>query len=479
MTIEPPRGKVLLVGLEVPERQAVEPSLTGGSTSVILHAGTTGEAFAGLEAAGVELVVVGAAPGVDEAAVLAESLRRRPLARRVRILRGAEPPMSGVVDVVAADVAASLPGLVRELLEPEELRIEGRDEVLGLVLEVSLVPMFTCDERGIIIATNPRLDDLFGYPGGELAGASIDLLIPQPTRGHHAAHLSQFFADPRPRRMAGRRVRGLSRAGEVMPLEVSLLPVRVATGARVMVSVLDLRGRLEVDERMLRAQRLESVGLMIGGCVHDLRNMLFTLRIGVDALASEPKPGDAGMLVTAVDGIEALSSDMMRLLDGRETPTVAVDLNAVVDHMEPMLQRLTGPRVRLLCVLSAAPCVVRAVPVQIEQILINLVANARDAMAEAGGQIIVSTWTGVSPDHFVLRVEDDGPGMPADVSARAFDAFFTTKEAGHGTGLGLAVCRAVAERLGGSITLETAPGEGCRFDVALPTTAPLRSSDAA
>jgi|GEM_PF-2868539 len=467
MTIEPPRGKVLLVGLDARQRHAFERVLTGAVSAVILQAHTTAEANAGLQIPAVELVVVGTAEAVDGEAVLRETARRRPLARRVRVTTGDPPPLVGVVDVPDADVERALPAIVHDLLEPDVLKVEGQDDVLELVLEVSLVPMFTCDAEGVIIATNARLDDLFNYTAGELVGQHIEALIPAPYRRDHAAHMSRFFADPRPRRMAGRRVRGVTSSGEVVPLEVSLLPVRIHEGVRVVVSVLDLRGRLEVDERMMRAQRLESVGLMIGGCVHDLRNMLFTLRIGVESLSSGRGPQDAEMLVSAVEGIEALSGDMMRLLDGRDAEPVAVDLNALVDRMEPMLQRLTGSRIQLLCVLAAVPCVVRAVPVQLEQLLINLVANARDAMQETGGQITVSTWANLTPGRVVLRVDDDGPGMPPDVATRAFEAFFTTKSAGKGTGLGLAVCRTVVERLGGTIELETAPGEGCSFRVSL------------
>ncbi|TNF28579.1 MAG: PAS domain S-box protein [Deltaproteobacteria bacterium] len=468
MTIEPPRGKVLVVGLAAAQRHALERALAAGHGAVILQAHTTDEALAGLEIGGVEVVVAATTAEVDGDLALRESARRRPLARRIRVTTGAPPALDGVVDVPAEAALETLPALVRELLEAEVVQVEGQDDVLGLVLDVSLVPMLTCDAAGTIIATNPRLDDLFGYAAGELIGIHVDALLPIPARTGHADRMRRFFADPRPRRMAGRRVRGLSRQGEELPLEVSLLPVRVRAGARVLVSALDLRRRLEVDDRMLRAQRLESVGLMIGGCVHDLRNLLLTLRLGVETLQADRGAGSTEMLVTAVGAIEALSGDMMRLLDGREATPVPVDLNAVVERLEPMLERLVGRRIGLMCVLSAVPCTVLAVPVQIEQILVNLVANARDAIGTGEGQITVSTWASLVPGHVVLRVEDDGPGMAPEVASKAFDAFFTTKRAGQGTGLGLAVCRTVAERLGGTLALETAPGEGCCFDLTLP-----------
>ena len=468
MTIEPPRSKVLLAGLSPTQRGPVERALTALSPTILLLASTTEEALAGLDAPGVELVIAGSDPAVDAELVLHEAAARRPRARRVRVGAQALEHHDADVAVPDDDVLAALPRLAAELHRPGPLHVEGRDDVLHLMLDVSLVPMLVCDPAGVILRTNARLDDLFGYGTGALHGRSVDELVPEGHRPGHAAQRERFSADPRPRSMAGRKVYGRTRLGDVLPLEVSLLPMEITAGPRVIVSVLDLRGRLEVDERMLRAQRLESLGLMIGGCVHDLRNLLFTLRIGIDAMRAEGGARDATTLVTAVESIEALSSDMMRLLEGRDTPPVQVDLNALIDRLEPMLRRMSGPRINLACVLSTAPCAVRGVTVQLEQVLINLVANARDALAATGGQITVSTARDDQTGTIVLRVEDDGPGMAPDVAGRVFEPFFTTKAAGRGTGLGLAVCRTVVERLGGHIDLETEPGAGCSFEVSLP-----------
>ena len=242
-----------------------------------------------------------------------------------------------------------------------------------------------------------------------------------------------------------------------------------------------------VQQQFLHAQRLESLGRLAGGVAHDFNNLLTVIQ-GYGKLALERLP-DGHESRRAMEQVGEAATRAAQLTHqllafGRKLPptTHSADLCAEVRGLEAMLRPLLSEERRLVLRVPADPLTVRIAPGQIEQVLLNLVANARDATPRDGvvtvevEQVRGGPPVGRLPDvHVVLRVSDTGVGMDAPTQARLFEPFFTTKEPGKGTGLGLATLWGIVTQAGGTVTVESAPGEGSRFEVHLPLAKDSRS----
>jgi signal transduction histidine kinase/FixJ family two-component response regulator len=238
---------------------------------------------------------------------------------------------------------------------------------------------------------------------------------------------------------------------------------------------------LERQSLALReAQRLESVGRLAGGIAHDFNNLLTIALTNVDVLKDTQK-FDAIGAAAIEETLDAArrGADLTRQLLAfsrrqRLEPRV-LDLNRVISDVQRLLQRIVGERVRATFALSPEPLLVLADPSQLEQVLVNLVSNARDAMPEGGTLRISSERTEATPAAEkapgiwgLLRVEDSGVGMDADTQRQAFDPFFSTKGAGPGHGLGLATVHGIVQQSGGVVSVRSEPGIGTEFSVYLP-----------
>jgi signal transduction histidine kinase len=231
-----------------------------------------------------------------------------------------------------------------------------------------------------------------------------------------------------------------------------------------------------------RTFRLESLGRLAGGIVHDLNNILFALSGLVEGVRSElPPDHPARRRLARLDETIERGAELARLVlgFGRESTSSspALDVNPVVARVERLVRTVLGERVRIETRLSEGIGVVRMDAGRMEQLVLNLVLNARDAMPR-GGRVLVETRDveirgGLSPPappgrHVLLVVSDEGVGMDAATRARVFEPFFTTKGEGEGTGLGLAVAQSIVEAARGTITVDSAPGRGTTFRIYLP-----------
>jgi CheY-like chemotaxis protein len=226
---------------------------------------------------------------------------------------------------------------------------------------------------------------------------------------------------------------------------------------------------------------MEAVGRLAGGIAHDFNNVLTVIR-GYGALLlakaedDDPDRDDLLAIVQAADQAADLTRQLLTFSRGQPPSTTSVDLNTLVAETGAMLGRLLGENVELDLWLPAYPVVVRADSSGLQQALVNLAVNARDAMPD-GGSLIVETRIeptgGPGPDADapvgVLRVSDTGHGMDEETRARAFEPFFTTKPTGKGTGLGLATVYGIVTQAGGAVILDTSPGKGATFTIRLPT----------
>ncbi|HET7541590.1 MAG TPA: ATP-binding protein [Polyangiaceae bacterium] len=234
------------------------------------------------------------------------------------------------------------------------------------------------------------------------------------------------------------------------------------------------------NEALRDAQRLEVVSRLAGGIAHEFNNLLTIVLTSIDVL-DETEAFDAA----AVDRTRAaarrgafLARQLLAFGRRQQIEPRVFDCNRAARDMEPLLQRLVGERIELHFSLSEQPLYVLADPAQIEQVLVSLVSNARDAMPEGGVLRVSSEYARDLPatirgqgEHALLRVEDTGVGMEPETLRRAFDPFFSTKAPGFGSGLGLSMVHGIVEQSGGGVTVESQPGKGSRFSVYLPINA--------
>jgi signal transduction histidine kinase len=232
----------------------------------------------------------------------------------------------------------------------------------------------------------------------------------------------------------------------------------------------DVTEQRRAQAELRQAQKMEAMGLLAGSVAHDFNNMLSVILSYASMMARDTRGEMREGLDEIVKACEH-GATLTRQLLGFSRPQSArvevLDLNAVVQDVEPMLRRLAGERTRLVVLSSAGPARVRASRGYIEQALMNLVVNARDA-TPSGGTITVEI-TEANSD-VVLVVSDDGTGMDAETRTRIFEPFFTTKDAAKGTGLGLSIVLGVVRDSGGTITVDSAPGKGATFRLAFPRT---------
>jgi PAS domain S-box-containing protein len=241
----------------------------------------------------------------------------------------------------------------------------------------------------------------------------------------------------------------------------------------------------QAEVLFVQSQKMEAVGQLAGGIAHDFNNLLGVILGYVDLARKDLPEGHKSLrriagIQHAAERAAALTRQILTFGRRESFAPRVVDLNQIVEETETMLRRLIGEDVRLVVVLGPELGRVRADRAQLEQVLVNLAVNARDAMAK-GGRLVIET-SNVSLDaesprtqfelkpgpHVMLAVSDTGHGMDAEVRARVFEPFFTTKEKGKGTGLGLAVVYGIVRQSGGSISLYSEPGRGTTFKVYLP-----------
>ncbi len=257
----------------------------------------------------------------------------------------------------------------------------------------------------------------------------------------------------------------------------------------------DVTERRELEERLRQSQKMEAVGKLAGGVAHDFNNLLtviFGYAESLRAQAAERTTArdDAEQILDAARRASGLTRQMLAFSRQQVLSPRVVELREVVDRMGDMLRRIIGEDIQLVVRHESGPCWVRVDPSQVEQVLLNLAVNARDAM-HGGGTLTIST--AIEPPDpararshpelatsacVSLKVRDTGIGMTEEVRRRAFDPFFTTKAPGSGTGLGLSTVHGIVEQSGGAVRLESSPGSGTTVWIDLPArAAPADSAD--
>ena len=276
--------------------------------------------------------------------------------------------------------------------------------------------------------------------------------------------------------------------GTALWVENSVSVVQWEGGPAVLSTLLDVSERKSAQDALRQSQKMEAVGQLAGGVAHDFNNLLVVIQGRAELLlrrfgADERLARDLKLIDTTAQRASALVRQLLAFSRRQVLQPTLIDLNEIVEGVSPMLKSLIGRDIELRTELSPGRAAVVADPVQMEQVLVNLVVNARDAMPN-GGRVVLSTARaeidadvaqqapGARPGPYVaVTVKDIGKGMSAETMARIFEPFFTTKEPGRGTGLGLSTVYGIVEQSGGFMTVESEPGHGATFRVYLPSAA--------
>ena len=334
------------------------------------------------------------------------------------------------------------------------------------------------DRRGRVSTINRAGEHATGYSREEVRTIDPNWIFATDYLDAIAQMIAEG-ADSMPRTFRSELSR---RRGNRVPVDVD---ARVVTGDGEVVGVVaiarDLSERDRLENELRQAQKMEAVGKLATGIAHDFNNLI-TVLIGYseELLEQAPEGTPVHHAATSVRRVADRASGLTRqlLAFSRRQGQVsrATDLNRIITHMEDMLRRLLGPEIRLEFALPPDLGAINADESQIGQVIMNLVVNARDAMPHGGTLSITTANVELGAEHLdvipgphvQLTVADTGQGMTAEVRERLFESFFTTKERGHGTGLGLSMVHSIVKQCGGDIVVDSKPGAGTRFHVYFP-----------
>jgi PAS domain S-box-containing protein len=339
------------------------------------------------------------------------------------------------------------------------------------------------DEHDRVLRANQEFTRTFGYTIEEVVGRpAADLIIPAELRDEALAITERVAVGEKVSLETVRR----RKDGVRVPVSILATAIRApGKGLEIYGIYRDITGRKQLEEQLLQSQKIEAVGRLAGGIAHDFNNLLTAIR-GHTSFLMEEIPTDApwrselGEIDRAAGRAASLTRQLLAFSRKQILNPRVVDLNALILGMEKLLRRLIGEDIALVAALSPGECRVKADPGQLEQVLLNLVVNARDAMP-AGGRIVVETRpvpasvasapASAAPaagGYALLAVRDNGQGMDEQTRERIFEPFFTTKGPGEGTGLGLSTVYGIVEQSGGWLRVESEVGRGTTMSVFLP-----------
>jgi two-component system, cell cycle sensor histidine kinase and response regulator CckA len=351
------------------------------------------------------------------------------------------------------------------------------EERLHLIFDHVSDALFIANDSGRILDANPAACALTSQPLSKLKTLTMSQVIPESTRMVAGHSLNGGGDAPDPSRFE-------SRQGGI---EGRVLDVRSAAFAPgvLVYTVRDLTRQRKLENQLLQAQKMEAVGQLAGGVAHDFNNLLtvimsYSSLLLSDEETAESVKGDIQEISNAAERAASLTRQLLAFSRKQVLQMRAVNVNEIVANVEKMLHRLIGEDISLTTRLAPDLALIRADPSQLEQVLLNLAVNARDAMP-GGGNLIITTdnaelsdeqldrHLGAAAGNYVmLSVTDTGGGMTKEVQRHLFEPFYTTKEAGKGTGLGLATVHGIVKQSGGDVYVYSEVGHGTTFKIYFP-----------
>ena len=375
---------------------------------------------------------------------------------------------------------------ISEHKRTDEALRDSQERLLGIISS-AMDAIITVDDNQRIIVFNQAAEQIFRCPATDAIGQALDKFIPQKFREAHKAHIRNFGqtgVSSRSMYSPG-TLMGVRADGEEFPVEATISQVKTGSERLYSVILRDISMRKRTEDELRQAQKMEAVGHLAGGIAHEFNNYLGIIMGYSDLLEQEEVQSESLRLGLAeIRGATQKASSLTRqlLAFSRKQliePSV-LDLNASVWEAHKLLRRLIPANIDVIPVLHPDLGKVKADPAQIQQILINLVVNARDAMPH-GGKITIETaevvldeefasrqFDVLAGDYIMLSISDTGEGIDAETLSHIFEPFFTTKKADKGTGLGLSTTYGIVKQSGGHITVASVRGKGTTFRIYFP-----------
>jgi two-component system cell cycle sensor histidine kinase/response regulator CckA len=428
--------------------------------------------------------------GILALALVAAWLLSRSITGPLRSLTAAAEARAMGADAVrapvrGADELSRLATAFNAMADHVDVEVEGRrasEAQWRLVFKCNPHPMWVYDKETLrFLAVNDAAVEKYGYSQEDfLAMTLYDI-----RSADESERLRQDLAGPLHDGGAASVWRHLKQDGTPIEVQIDANSLTFDGRPARLVLAQDVTEHRMLEVRLRQSQRLEAVGRLAGGVAHDFNNLLVVIMTYTQLLHDKAVPGDPAReelaaVLGAAERAQALTKQLLALSRQQVLQPVVVDPNETLRNVEALLRRVIGEDIEVRTSFTPDVGTVLVDPSQLEQVLLNLAVNARDAMA-SGGRLTVATSAvdlddagcalhGVSRSgtYVVISVADTGTGMSADVRARIFDPFFTTKEVGKGTGLGLAIVYGIVTQSGGAVTVYSEPGMGTTFRVYLP-----------
>jgi PAS domain S-box-containing protein len=375
--------------------------------------------------------------------------------------------------------------VVRDDAEPSEEALRESEERFRGAFDNSPIGMGIVQLDGRFLRVNRALCRIGGYSEAELLSLSFQDVVPDEELEFHRREVRRLFAGEI--EMYEREVRYRHKLGHLVWVRFAVSAIRGADGqvVHLLGQAEDISDRKQAEARLRQAERLEAVGRLAGGVAHEFNNLLAVIggfaRHALQLADSDDLRRDLAEIVAATHRAAEISRRLLAFGRSDEFRPSVLDVNDVVTGIAPMLQRLIPENVELVVAPAETRAFAYADRPQLEEVVVNLVVNARDAI-EGQGRIEIGTRTAEIPErasgvqlepgtYVALSVSDSGAGIDTAAQSRLFDPFFTTKAHGEGTGLGLSIVYGIVERFEGAIVVDSEPGHGATFTVYIPSAA--------
>ena len=355
---------------------------------------------------------------------------------------------------------------------------------LASIIDSSEDSIISKDLNGIILSWNQGAEKLYGYTAEEAVGRPITMLVPEGRPDEIPRILDQVRRGESVEHYESVRV---TKDGRQLEVSIRISPIRDASGNPVGASAIsrDITAQKQAEEHIRQAQKMDAIGRLAGGLAHDFNNILGIITACTELLRTRvDDAGESSEYITnirkAVDRGSALTRQLLAFSKKQKVQPQILDLNQRLKETVRLLRPLMGDDVEIVVLPRSTSAIVEADLGQLDQILINLAVNARDAMPRGGkfiletsnvrlDQVYAELHASIQPGNYVmLAVSDTGTGMDAATASRIFEPFFTTKEVGKGTGLGLATVYGIVQQSGGNVQVYSELGRGTTFKIYLP-----------
>jgi PAS domain S-box-containing protein len=357
---------------------------------------------------------------------------------------------------------------------------------LTAVVETAVDGVILIDSRGRILLFNPACEKLFGYHTDEVFHENVKMLMPQTYSVRHDDYIGNFLRTGERKIIGlGREVVGRRKDGSTFPMELSVGEAK-QDGESIFVGIIhDLTGRQQTEEQLRQAQKMETVGQLSGGIAHDFNNLLTVIVGNAEHLSDQLKSRQdlrqiSDDICQAGERGAELTQRLLAFSRRQMLQPAAIDCHDLLGSMYKLLKRTLRENIEIKIAGNSDTVQAFADRAQLESAVLNLCLNAQDAMP-AGGHLTLTTAVASLDEHYqqlhpeilpgeyaMVAVTDDGEGMPPEVAARAFEPFYTTKEVGKGSGLGLSMVYGFTKQSNGHVSIYSEPGLGTTVRIYLP-----------